>query len=287
MTIQQQAEVQVSDKRNIGERGVEVAEALPQGLRRVLVDVGQISQLTTRLVMGVIREPRGFWSATIDEMYTMLRFAWLPVLLADAGFSFAIGSYAYDILRVAGAPNRVATFFVMAGPREISPFTVAMALAGVMGTSLTADLGARKMREELDALEVLGVNVERTLILPRVLAMTFMMVGLNLIGIILSVVMPGVATCLIGNTSVGSYFANFFSIMDMPDLVGTVVKSALMGLFIGIVCAQKGLSAKGGAEGVGRAVNEAVVLNFGAIWIINFVFNTIMLGMNPQMNLTR
>ena len=287
MAIQQQVEVAASDKRNLGERGVEVAEALPQGLRRVLVDMGQISQLASRLVVGVIREPRGFWSATIDEMYTMLRFAWLPVLLADAGFSFAIGSYAYDILRVAGAPNRVATFFVMAGPREISPFTVAMALAGVMGTSLTADLGARRMREELDALEVLGVNVERTLILPRVLAMTFMMVGLNLIGIILSVVMPGVATCLIGNTSVGSYVANFFSIMDMPDLVGTVVKSALMGLFIGIVCAQKGLSAKGGAEGVGRAVNEAVVLNFGAIWIINFVFNTIMLGMNPQMNLTR
>ncbi|HEY1974720.1 MAG TPA: ABC transporter permease, partial [Pseudonocardia sp.] len=258
--------------RSLGERGVETVEALPSGIRQLLVDVGAISQLLVRLVMEVVRNPRGFWVDTIDETIVMLRFSWLPVFLSDAGFSFAIGSFAYDLLRVAGAPNRVATFFVMAGPREISPFTVAMSLAGVMGTSLTADLGARKMREELDALEVLGVNVERALVLPRVIAMTLLMVGLNLIGIVFSVVMPGVVTCLIGNTSVGSYMANFFSIMDMPDLIGTVLKSILLGVFIGVVCAQKGLSAKGGAEGVGRAVNQAVVLNFAAIWVINFTF---------------
>lgn len=287
MTTTQPTTTRSTEKRSIQERGVAAVDVLPGWLRGLLLDVGGVGQLAVRLIVGAVREPRGFWRDTVDEMYTMLRFSWLPVLLSDIGFSFAIGSYAYDLLRVAGAPNRVATFFVMAGPREISPFTVAMAFAGVMGTSLTADLGARKMREELDALEVLGVDVERVLILPRVLAMTVMMVGLNMVGIVLSVVMPGVATCLIGNTSVGSYFANFFSIMDMPDLIGTVVKSALIGLFVGVVCAQKGVTAKGGAEGVGRAVNQAVVLNFAAIWVINFTFNTIMLGLNPQMNLTR
>jgi phospholipid/cholesterol/gamma-HCH transport system permease protein len=220
-------------------------------------------------------------------MYGMLRFAWIPVLLADGGFSFAIGSYAYDLLRVVGGPNRVGTFFVMAGPREIAPFTVAMAIAGVMGTSLTADLGARKVREELDALEVLGIDPVRSLVLPRVVAMTFMVFGFNLIGIVVVVIMPGIATTVIGDTSVGGYVANFFSIMNMTDLVGTVIKSILLGMFIGIVCASKGMSVKGGAEGVGRAVNQAVVLCFAWIWIINFVFNTIMLGLNPDMAVTR
>lgn len=237
--------------------------------------------------MSVVRNPRGFWGASFDEMYGMLRFAWIPVLLADGGFSFAIGGYAYDLLRVAGAPNRVGTFFVMAGPREIAPFTVAMAIAGVMGTSLTADLGARKVREELDALEVLGIDPERSLVLPRVIAMTMMVLGFNLVGVAFSVIMPGVATTVIGNTSVGGYVANFFSIMNMTDLMGTVIKSILLGLLIGVVCAAKGLSVKGGAEGVGRAVNQAVVLCFAWIWVVNFTFNTIMLGTNPDMAVTR
>jgi phospholipid/cholesterol/gamma-HCH transport system permease protein len=268
-------------------RGVATVEAVPSGLRQVVIDVGQIAQLFGRLFMGVVREPRGFWGAAFEEMYGMLRFAWIPVLLADGGFSFAIGGFAYDLLKVAGAPNRVGTFFVMAGPREIAPFTVAMAIAGVMGTSLTADLGARKVREELDALQVLGIDPERALVLPRVVAMTFMVVGFNLVGVAISIIMPGVATTMIGSTSVGGYIANFFSIMNMTDLVGTVLKSVLLGLLIGIVCATKGLNVKGGAEGVGRAVNQAVVLCFAWIWIVNFTFNTIMLGTNPDMILTR
>lgn len=266
---------------------IAVIEALPKGLRQVLVDVGQIAQLFGRLTVSVVRDPRGFWGASFEEMWGMLRFAWLPVLLADGGFSFAIGGFAYDLLVVAGAPNRVGTFFVMAGPREIAPFTVAMAVAGVMGTSLTADLGARRVREELDALEVLGIDAERALVLPRVVAMTFMVFAFNLVGVAVSIIMPGVATTIIGDTSIGGYVANFFSIMNMTDLMGTVIKSILLGLLIGIVCAAKGLNVKGGAEGVGRAVNQAVVLCFAWIWIINFVFNTIMLGMNPDMAVTR
>jgi phospholipid/cholesterol/gamma-HCH transport system permease protein len=268
-------------------RGVEGIDALPDGLKRVVVDVGEIAQLLSRLVVGVCREPRGFWVATVDEMYGMLRFCWLPVALSVGGFTFAIGSYAYELLNIAGGANRTGTFFVMACPREISPFCTGMAVAGVMGTALTADLGARRVREELDALEVLGIDPERLLVLPRVLAMIVMVFGFNIIGVVIGTAMAGVATTVIGTTSTGAYVANFLSIMNMPDLIGTGLKSILLGLFIGVVCAQKGLSAKGGAEGVGRAVNQAVVLCFAAIWVINFTFNTILLGMNPDMAVTR
>jgi phospholipid/cholesterol/gamma-HCH transport system permease protein len=61
----------------------------------------------------------------------------------------------------------------------------------------------------------------------------------------------------------------------------------LIGLFIGIVCAQKGLNSKGGAEGVGRAVNQAVVLCFAAVWIFNFIVNAVLLGLNPDMLINR
>lgn len=260
---------------------------VPPRLRRVVVDVGQSGQLITQLFATAVRQPRGYWGNTRDEMYAMLRFCWLPCTLAVGGFTFLIANYAYDLLSLIGGQNRLGTYFVMASLREISPFCTGMAVAGVMGTAMTADLGARRIREELDALKVLGVDSVRTLVLPRVIAITVMMVAFNVIGSALGIVMAMISATVLGTTSVGSYLANFLSSMTVPEVAGSLIKCTLIGLFIGVVCAQKGLTARGGPEGVGRAVNEAVVLCFAAVWVINFVVNATMLGLNPDMLVNR
>jgi phospholipid/cholesterol/gamma-HCH transport system permease protein len=175
----------------------------------------------------------------------------------------------------------------MAVTREISPFCTGMAVAGVMGTAMTADLGARRVREELDAMKVLGVDVVRTLVLPRFLAITVMTIAFALVGLAIGMGMGLVAATVIGNSSVASFMGNFLAIMTKPELIGAIVKVAFTGLFIGVVCAKKGLDASGGSEGVGRAVNQAVVICFIAVWIINFVVNAIMLGLNPEMLVNR
>lgn len=258
----------------------------PAFVQRIVVDVGGSGQLLAGLVKTAVKEPRGYWTATRDEMYYMLRFCWLPVTLAVGGFSFLIANYAYDLVSLLGAGNRLGTYFIFASLREISPFATGMAVAGVMGTAMTADLGARKIREELDAFTVLGVDAVRTLVLPRVIAITVMMVAFNIVASVLSMGMALIAATSLGSTSPGAFLGNLFGALTFPEIVGTNVKCLLIGLFIGIVSAQKGLNAKGGAEGVGRAVNEAVVLSFAAVWIINFVVNATMLGLNPEMLIT-
>src|SRR5437879_7005051 len=135
-----------------------VMRALPGWVQGLVVEVGQAGQLLGYLVKTAVTNPRGYWGATRDEMYAMLRFCWLPCALAVGGFTFLIANYAYDLLSLIGAQNRLGTYFVMASVREISPFCTGMAVAGVMGTAMTADLGARRIREELDALTVLGVD---------------------------------------------------------------------------------------------------------------------------------
>lgn len=259
----------------------------PAGFRRVVVDVGQSGQLFAQLVRSAVREPRGYWGATLDEMFQMLRFCWLPVALSVGGFSFLIANYAYDLLGLLGAGNRLGTYFVFASLREISPFATGMAVAGVMGTAMTADLGARRIREELDALTVLGVDAVRTLVLPRVIAITVMMVAFNVVGSALSMGAAWIAGTMLGDTSSGAFLGNLFGSLTVPEIIGNLIKTVLIGLFIGIVSAQKGLNAKGGAEGVGRAVNEAVVLSFAAVWVFNFVVNATMLGLNPEMLISR
>jgi phospholipid/cholesterol/gamma-HCH transport system permease protein len=259
----------------------------PKFVQRIVVDVGEGGKLFGYLVKTAVKEPRGYWSATRDEMYYMLRFCWLPVTLAVGGFSFLIANYAYDLVSLLGAGNRLGTYFVFASLREISPFATGMAVAGVMGTAMTADLGARRIREELDAFTVLGVDAIRTLVLPRVIAITVMMVAFNVVGSLLGMSMAMISATWLGTTSPGAFIGNILGAITVPELVGTTVKCTMIGLFIGIVSAQKGLTAKGGAEGVGRAVNEAVVLSFAAVWVINFVVNATMLGLNPEMLINR
>lgn len=262
-------------------------ERLPRRFRQTVIDIGQIGQLFARLVGSAVREPRGYWADTRDEMYAQLRFGWIPVTLSIAGFCFLLGNFGYGLLRLVGAPNRTGGFFVAATIREIAPFTSGMALAGVVGTALTADLGARRVREELDALEVLGVDPIRTLVLPRVIALGVMMIAFNIVGVGIGTVMGAISATAIGTASAGSYFASFFAFASFAELIGSTVKSLLIGLFIGVVCAQKGLNVRGGPQGVGRAVNQAVVLSFAAVWVINFVINTIVLGTNPEIQLSR
>jgi phospholipid/cholesterol/gamma-HCH transport system permease protein len=263
-------------------------ESIPQWIRRPIVETGRPFQLLMEVTYSAVRHPVGYWRDTLDEMYGMLRFCFLPVLAAVGGFTFLIGNLAYGTLTLAGAQSRVGTYFVMADVREIAPFTTAMAVAGVMGTALCADLGARRIREELDAMEVLGINVVRTLVLPRVLSVTIMTVAFNFTSILLGISMAVSSGAIAGNTRAGSIFSVFFAILTEYDLlISSTFKCAVLGLFIGVVCAQKGLYAKGGAQGVGRAVNEAVVQCFVAIWIVNFVINTSMLGIFPEILINR
>lgn len=264
-----------------------VMNSSPSTVQRIVTDVGESGRLLAHLVKTAVKEPRGYWAATRDEMYFMLRFCWLPVMLAVGGFSFLIANYAYDLVSLLGAGNRLGTYFVFASLREISPFATGMAVAGVMGTAMTADLGARRIREELDAFTVLGVDAIRMLVLPRVIAITVMMVAFNIIGSLLGMSMALISATWLGTTSPGAFIGNILGAITVPELIGTTLKCTMIGLFIGVVSAQKGLTAKGGAEGVGRAVNEAVVLSFAAVWVFNFVVNATMLGLNPEMLINR
>jgi phospholipid/cholesterol/gamma-HCH transport system permease protein len=265
-----------------------VEKRIPGFVRKPIVETGRPFQLLGTLLFTAVANPKGYWRDTLDEMYGMLRFCFIPVMAAVGGFTFLIGNLAYGTLTLAGAQTRVGTYFVLADVREIAPFTTAMTVAGVMGTAMCANLGARRIREELDAMKVLGVSVNRTLVLPRVLSVTIMTVTFNFVSIFLGIAMAVSSGAVFGNTSAGSIFSVFFAIINPYDLlIASTFKSLVLGLFIGTVCAQKGLNAAGGAQGVGRAVNEAVVQCFVAIWIVNFCINTSMLGLFPELAINR
>jgi phospholipid/cholesterol/gamma-HCH transport system permease protein len=255
-----------------------------KSLGRGLTQTGEMLWLFLLVVKTAVRQPRGYWADVRDQMYSILRLCWVPMVISTFCFGFgAPGLQALNFFSIFGIPERLGSFFIMASVREFAPWINAMVVAGVVGTAITADLGARRIREEIDAMEVLGVDPLRTLVLPRIVALFFMTGLLDIVALLFGTLGGFVAAVGVGGATPAAFIDNFFDNATLPDLVGSVGKTALFGLIIGVVCCYKGFRAEGGPAGVGRAVNQAVVIAFAGIWIFNYVFTTILLGLNPGM----
>ncbi len=178
--------------------------------------------------------------------------------------------------------DRLGGFFVLAAIREIGPLITSIVLAGIAGTAITADLGARKIREELDALQVLGVDPVKNLVVPRFLAL---MLHHRTVRPVRAAVrhLRRHSRRDRHRTAARSILARRCSpTPSSTDLWGSVLKTTLFGAIIAIVCCYKGMTASGGAEGVGRAVNQAVVISFLGVGAFNYAFTQTLLATHPN-----
>jgi phospholipid/cholesterol/gamma-HCH transport system permease protein len=249
----------------------------------VLGEAGEMMILTGRTITSALKPPYPYGSEFVAQFMFTMRLCWFPLLVSTVAFGYeAPGLQAANFLVLFGALDRLGGFFVLASIREFAPFVDAIVLAGVAGTAITADLGARRVREELDALEVLGVDPIKNLVVPRFLAL-MLVTGLFDIYALLFGVFGGVLATLVNHEPLGPFWATFFNNASTTDLWGSVVKTTLFGAIIAVVCCYKGMTAKGGAEGVGRAVNQAVVIAFIAIFAFNYVFTQVLLATHPEL----
>ncbi len=251
--------------------------------RSVLEEVGDMMILTGRTIMSALRPPYPYGGEFVNQFLFALKLCWFPLLVSTIAFGYgAPGLQAANFLVLFGALDRLGGFFVLASIREFAPFVTAIVLAGVAGTAITADLGARKIREELDALQVLGVDPVKNLVVPRFLALMLVTGLFNIYALVFGVFSGILATVVNGGT-IGAFRAQFFAAASLTDLWGSTLKTTLFGAIIAIVCCYKGMTASGGAEGVGRAVNQAVVIAFLGIFAFNYVFTQTLLATNPEL----
>ena len=238
--------------------------------------------LTAKTIASAVSPPYPYGTEFVQQFLFTLRVCWFPMLISTVAFGYeAPGLQAANALTLLGALDRLGGFFVLASIREFAPFVTAVVMAGVAGTAITADLGARKVREELEALEVLGVDPVKNLVVPRFLAL-MLLTGLFDVYALIFGVIGGIAATLVNHAPVGPFFATFFNNAETTDLWGSIVKTTLFGAIIAIVCCYKGMTASGGAEGVGRAVNQAVVVAFLAIFSFDYVFTQMLLATHPN-----
>jgi phospholipid/cholesterol/gamma-HCH transport system permease protein len=245
--------------------------------------IGGMMLLTGKAAVATFTPPYSWKEEFVDESYLILRRCLFPMAVATTAFAFgAPGVQASNITQIFGTVDREGAFFVMASVRELAGWINGMVVAGVAGTAICADLGARKVREELDALSVLGLDPVREVVTPRFLALGIITPLMNLLAVIFGIIGGWLATTVVWGVSSAGYIATFTSNFSLPDLLGAVLKTTVFGFIIAIACCYKGMNVSGGAEGVGRAVNQAVVIAFAGIWCFDYMFTSILLAAFPE-----
>jgi phospholipid/cholesterol/gamma-HCH transport system permease protein len=260
---------------------------------------GRLAPVANGAVNVIFREPGRFFAMSLDTVRAMFKYpfqwreflqqAWFivsvtvaPTIMVAIPFGAILSLQVGNLIRQLGAQSQTGSTAVLAIVREASPIVTALLIAAAAGSAICADLGARKIREEIDAMEVLGINPLHRLVVPRVLACAF--VGLFLNGIVSVVGIAGgyIFNVMLQGGTPGAYMASFSGLAQLPDLYQAEVKALVFGVTAALVASYKGLTASGGPKGVGDAVNQTVVIAAMALFVENFVLSALYFQLVPQ-----
>jgi phospholipid/cholesterol/gamma-HCH transport system permease protein len=194
----------------------------------------------------------------------------IAIMGATIGIMLAIqGIYA---LRLFGAESRVVIGIALSTVREFAPLITAIMVAARSGSGLAARIGTMKINEELDALNVMGINPIRFLVVPALLAMIVMVPALTILSMYVGLYSAGIYVQWELGLSMTAFTRDVVNILSVDDLMHGLGKSLIFAVLIAIIGVVNGASVKGGAEGVGKATTHAVVQSIAAIVITDMIF---------------
>ncbi|HYQ70008.1 ABC transporter permease [Actinophytocola sp.] len=246
-----------------------------------LRETGRLFALALDVIVQTFRRPfqlREF----IQQCWFIASVTILPTALVAIPFGAVIALELGGLIVQLGAQSFTGAAAVLAIIQQAAPLVTALMVAGAGGSAICADLGARTIREEIDAMEVLGVNPIQRLVVPRVLAAMVIAVLLNGLVSVVGVLGSYFFNVVLQGGTPGAYLASFSALAQLPDLWISEIKAVIYGFIAGVVAAYRGLNPKGGPKGVGDAVNQSVVITFLLLFFVNFILTAVYLTIVPQ-----
>jgi phospholipid/cholesterol/gamma-HCH transport system permease protein len=253
--------------------------------RAGIVTTGQLVTLAVDasvcIATDIVRR-RFSWSEFLLQAWFMTRVSLLPTILVAIPFgvitSVQIGAVAAQIgaTSFSGAVNGIGVL------RQGAPLVTSLMIAGAVGSAITSDLGARTVREEIDALKVMGISPVQRLVAPRVVAALVVALLLTVIVAMTAMITAFAMNVGGGTISSGAYLDSFVSFSQPTDLFLAEFKALVFGFIATIVASHKGLSARGGPKGVADAVNQAVVLSVILLAVANVALTQAYVMLVPQ-----
>ncbi len=192
------------------------------------------------------------------------------VLCFSVGMMLAIQGL--ETLKPYGAQAQVVTGIALSVTREFAALITGIIVAGRSGSAIAARIGTMKESQEIDALQVIGINPVRYLAAPALVAMVISMPILTLFGILMGMFGASIYTLYELGMPIGIYMSRSFDVISMYDLLQGLSKSIVFAILIVVISVINGFQVKGGAEGVGLATTRSVVISISAIVIADMIF---------------
>jgi phospholipid/cholesterol/gamma-HCH transport system permease protein len=249
-----------------------------------LASMGEIFRFCGR-VMGLVYSGRvfQFFGEALRQAGVLI----LGSTIVIWGFVFILGLQcgiegAY-FTRSVGAPAYAGNFAAWCDLREVIPYAFGYMMSAKIGTGIVAELGAMRISDEIDALEVMGIQPVTFLAATRLLAAWMVLPFMYLAAIGVGFAASYIAVVeQIGDTSSGGYLLIFWMFQNPPDLVFSVIKGMVMATAIVLVGCYYGYTSGGGPVGVGTATAKSMVLNIVLVHIIGMMGTLVFWGANPR-----
>lgn len=243
--------------------------------------VGGVVSLAVESVRHTVGVRR-WWREYVSQATFLVGVTLLPVVLIAIPLGATISLQIGQLTRQLGGESFTGAAVIVGVIREAAPIAAALLIAGAGGSAMAADMGARNIRDELAAMEVMSVNPIARLATPRVWAATT--VGILLVSM---VIIGGVGggfffNVVVQGVSPGAFFNGATSLVRMSDLYVALGKAGIFGFVAAVIACQFGMSCDRSPIGVGLGVKQAVVVTFLAVFTINYVITSMYVILVPQ-----
>lgn len=246
---------------------------------------GSLVVLAVESVIAAITDivqRRFSWTEFMLQAWFMTRVSLLPTILVAIPFGVIISVQIGAVASQVGATSFMGAVNGIGILRQAAPLVTSLMIAGAVGSAITADLGARTVREEIDALKVMGISPVQRLVAPRVVAALTVALLLTVVVAMTAMITAYILNVGGGKVSSGAYQESFVAFSQPTDFVLAEFKALVFGFIATIVAAHKGLNATGGPKGVADAVNQAVVLSVILLALANVAITQAYVMLLPQ-----
>jgi phospholipid/cholesterol/gamma-HCH transport system permease protein len=230
---------------------------------------------------GVLVRPRGFRITSLVFHIEQFALRSVPIIVL---INFLVGAIVAQQglvqLRQFGAQTFTVNLIGILVLRELAVILTSIMIAGRSGSAITAELGSMKMREEMDALKVMGLSPIEVLILPRLLALIISLPILTFLADIAALFGGLCVAWGYGGISPEAFLARLQTSISLSTFMMGIVKAPFMALIIGLIASVEGLAVQGSAESLGRQVTSSVVKSIFMVIVVDGLFAMFFAGMH-------
>jgi len=251
------------------------ADQLGRSMMDVVGEMGKILLLFFSVVAWMFRPP-----LKARNIFKQMEFVGVKsvfvVVLTGTFTGMVLALQGYHGFRMFSAESLVGSTVALSMTRELGPVLTALMVTARAGSAMAAELGTMRVTEQIDALYVMAANPIKHLIVPRVIASVLMLPLLTVVSDFVGIIGGYFVGVHLLHINEGAFLKNITRMVDLNDIYNGLIKAACFGLILSLVGCYKGFNTRGGAEGVGRATTEAVVLSSITILISDYFLTAMM-----------